>query len=83
MKDFLSVAEVAELMGVSRVAIFKKIQSGEILAQKVGRNYIINREDLDLPKAREITEKQKKFIDKSVDRVIDEYEETLILLKDV
>ncbi len=82
MSEFLSAAEVAKLLGISHVAVFKKIKSGEIPAQKVGRNYVIKREDLFLPGEKRVTEKQKAFIDQSVDRVIDEYGETLKLLKD-
>lgn len=82
MDELLSTSEVAKLLGVSRVAVFQKIKSGEIPAQKVGRNYVIKREDLLLPGEKRVTDQQKAFIDQSVDRVIDEYGETLKLLKD-
>lgn len=44
--QLLSTAQVAKILGISRIAVFKNIQSGKIKAQKVGRNYIIKREDL-------------------------------------
>lgn len=39
MKDLLSTQEAANIFGVNRVTVFNKIQSGEIQASKVGRNY--------------------------------------------
>ena len=44
-KKYFSAPELAKLLGVSRTAIFKRIQSGQIHAEKVGRNYIIPREE--------------------------------------
>ncbi|MDP2624692.1 MAG: excisionase family DNA-binding protein [Candidatus Peregrinibacteria bacterium] len=82
MEIFLSTIQAAELLGVSRITVFKKIKSGEIPAKKVGKNYIIKREDLMIPGDKSISEKQKKFIGESVGRVIEDYGETLKLLKD-
>ncbi|MBU0578287.1 helix-turn-helix domain-containing protein [Patescibacteria group bacterium] len=41
MNDFISTAEAAKILGISRVSVFNKIKSGDIKAVKVGRNYII------------------------------------------
>ena len=45
-KDFYTTAELATLLGISRVAVFKKIKSGSIKAQKVGRNFVIFKKDI-------------------------------------
>ncbi len=83
MNQFLSTLQAAKILGISRVALFNKIKSGEIKAMKVGRNYIIPREEImDRPKKGELSEVRKAEIDKGVDRVILEYGETLKLLKD-
>ncbi|MFH1012123.1 MAG: helix-turn-helix domain-containing protein [Candidatus Peregrinibacteria bacterium] len=83
MNEFLSTAEAAKILGVSRVTLFNRIKSGEIKAMKVGRNYIIAREEImDLSKKGELSDKKKTEIDKGVDRVWKEYGETLKLLKD-
>ena len=47
-KDFLTTTEVSKVLGISRIAVFKKIKSGEIKAQKNGRNYIIHRNDFSI-----------------------------------
>lgn len=44
--QYYSTTQVAKILGISRIAVFKNIKSGKIRAQKVGRNYIINVDDL-------------------------------------
>ncbi len=45
-KDFYSTAELAEVLGISRIAVFKRIKSGSIKAQKMGRNFVIFKKDI-------------------------------------
>jgi len=47
-KKFISTTEAAKILGISTVAVFKKIKSGALPAQKVGRNYVIDAKDLGL-----------------------------------
>lgn len=75
-KDYISTAEAAETMGISRQAVLKKINEKKIKAKKVGRNYIINRTDLPVLFG-DISTQEKKQIDRAVDKVFDHYEETL------
>ena len=42
--DFVSVAQAAELLGITRQAVLKRIRAGNLRATKVGRNYIVPRE---------------------------------------
>lgn len=46
-KEFVSTGELAEILGISRIAVFKRIKRGEIKAVKVGRNFVIKKSDLD------------------------------------
>ena len=79
-KQFYSVAEVAEMLGISRIAVFKKIKVGQIKAQKVGRSYIILKEDLMEVLGHTLSSKNKADIDKAVRKAVDEYGETFKLL---
>ena len=79
-KRFVSTTGLALLLGISRQAIFKKIKAGEIKAKKIGRNFIIDKGDLTEILGAVLTEKQKQEIEKSVDKTISEYGETLKLL---
>lgn len=79
-KRFLSTIELAKILGISRIAVYKKIKKGEIKAIKVGRNFIIDKKDLGGITDKKLTEKDKLFIKDTVSRVIEEYGETLRLL---
>jgi len=80
IKDILSIQELADILGISRIAVFNKVKRGQIKAQKVGRNYVIYRKDvLDLV-SDEVSDKLKKEIDNGVDRVVSEYGQALKLL---
>ncbi len=79
-KKFLSTAELAEILGISRVAVFKKIKKGEIKATKVGRNFIIDKKDLGGILGKTLTKKEKSEIEKAVKKTVKEYGETLKLL---
>lgn len=71
----LSTSEVAKILKISRIAVFKKIKNGEINAKKVGRNYIIPREEVLKALGLVIGEKSKAEIDAIVKRGVKEYGE--------
>lgn len=77
-KDYLSTSELAKILGISRVAVFKKIKKGEIKAVKIGRNFVIEKKDLD--KLTNLAEAQKAEIKRSIEKTLKEYGETLRLL---
>ena len=77
----ISSTELAKILGISRVAVFKKIKAGQIKAVKVGRNYIINKEELGGILNDDLTRGDKEMIDEVVKRVVKEYGETLELLR--
>ncbi len=83
-KDAISVAELAKLIGISRVAVFNKIKKGQIRAQKVGRAYVIQLEDVQhlLPSKGEhiLSEESKRDIIHAVEKVVKDYGEALKLL---
>lgn len=79
-KQLYSTAEVAKILGISRVAVFKKINTGEIKAKKVGRNFIIEKKDLPEILGLALRESNKEEIEKSVQKTVREYGETLKLL---
>jgi excisionase family DNA binding protein len=81
MEDLLTTSEAAKLLGVSRVAVFQQIKTGRLAAKKLGKMYLIKLEDLPLPST-PLNESKKENLNQSVDKVIDDYGETLRLLKD-
>ncbi len=45
-EDYYTTQELAKLLGISRVAVFKKIKSGEIKAVSIGKTYLIPKSSL-------------------------------------
>jgi len=64
------------MLNLSRVHVFRLIQSGQIPAIKIGRNFAIRKSDLGIY-AGELSTKEKNNVNRSVDKVIKEYGETI------
>ncbi len=79
-KPYFTVKEIAELLGLSRVAVFKRIQSGKIKAQKVGKTYIIEKAELGKVLRTQIREEDKLKIEAAVKKTIKEYGDVLKML---
>ena len=79
-KQYLSIPELAKLLGLSRVAVFKKVKSGEIPAVRIGRNYAISLRFIDKILGKILSEADKKEIDAAVEKTVQEYGEVLKLL---
>ena len=81
-KLFFSAPEVAKMLKVSRMTIINKIGQGLIKAEKIGRNYIIPREEVEhvLYGKKDLTEKEKKEISSAVEKAIEEYGHAIRML---
>lgn len=81
---YISVEELANMLGISRIAVFKKIKKGQVPAHKIGRAYAISVEDVsDIiggHGSNILTEEKKIEIKNAVEKVVKEYGETLKLL---
>ena len=53
-KDFYTTTELAKILGISRISVFKRVGNGSINARKMGRNFIIFKKDVDLKILRSI-----------------------------
>ncbi len=53
-KDFFTINELAKLLGISRISVFKRVRQGSIKGQKMGRNFVIFKKDVDLIKLKNI-----------------------------
>lgn len=76
-KKLFSTAEIAKILGISRVAVFKKIKSGEIKATRVGRNYVISDKVLTQVLGKKFTANQKREIEAAVRKTVKEYGDVL------
>jgi excisionase family DNA binding protein len=77
---YITIPELARLLGVSRIAIYNRVKKGQIPAIKIGRNYVITDKTMTEILGKKTTEEGKKRIDVAVDRTVREYGEVLKLL---
>jgi len=71
-KKYLSTVEAAKVLGISRIAVFKRIQKGQLPAEKIGGVYAIDPVVLGLGGG-EPSKKIKRKISRAIDRVFKEY----------
>ena len=76
-KKYITIPELAGLLGVSRIAIYRRVKKGQIPAEKIGRNYVITDETVASILGKKTTEKRKKRIDAGIHRTVQEYGEVL------
>lgn len=79
--EYLSIAQVAKILRISRVAVYKRVKKGDLESIRIGKIYAIPRESI-LKKIRKIrghnlTSEEKMTIEKAVEKTFDEYGEVL------
>ncbi len=77
---YITIPKLAEILGISRIAVYKKVKKGEIKAMKIGRNYAIHRKFVDNIFGKELNSHEKREIDTAVRKTVREYGEVLKLL---
>ncbi len=80
VQHYISTIELAKILGISRIAVFKKIKLGQIPAKKQGRNFVIDKRDIPAISGAVLSVRARKEIDAAVQKTIKEYGETLRLL---
>ena len=74
-KNMYSTSEVASILHLSRIEIFRKIKAGKIKAQKIGRNYVIPYDSVEEILGDTIGTHKKEEIEKVIDKALEEYGE--------
>ncbi len=76
-EKYLTIPELAKLLGVSRIAIYNRVKKGQIPATKIGRTYIITDQTIANILGKGVTREGKKRIDAAVRKTVREYGEVL------
>ncbi len=74
---YITIPELAKHLGISRIAVYRKVKKGQISAKKIGRVYIISSRQVAQILGEELSEPKKRQIDMAVKKVVQEYGETL------
>ena len=48
-REFRSIPEAAAVLGISRIAVFKKVKKGQLAAIRIGRNWAVSAAALQSP----------------------------------
>jgi len=76
-KKYITIPQMAKILGVSRIAVYKKVKKGEIEAIRIGRNYAIHKKSVANILGKDLKDKDKKEIDKAVKKTLEEYGDVL------
>ena len=78
--DYITIPQLAQILGISRIAVYKKVKKGKIKAIKIGRNYLIPKKYILVILGKALGEEEKRQIDKAIKKTVEEYGEVLKLL---
>jgi len=76
-EKYITIPRLAELLGVSRISIYKKVKKGQIPAIRIGRNYAITDQTIAQVLGEELSKKGKRQIDTAITKTIEQYGEVI------
>ncbi|MHC4488699.1 MAG: helix-turn-helix domain-containing protein [Planctomycetota bacterium] len=78
--EYITIPQLARILGLSRVAVYKKVKKGQIKAVRIGRTFAIPRKYVASILGKALAQEDKKQIDDAVKKTVKEYGQTLKLL---
>ena len=78
--QYITIPQLAKMLGISNAAVHKKVKSGQIKATRIGKNYVISDSDITTILGKKLSEADEKRIDTAIRKVIKEYGELLRIL---
>ena len=80
LKKWYSTVEVAKILRITRHAVAKRIKTGNLKAEKVGRNFAVSHSVLLEALGRDVGPKKKEEIEEAIDKAMKDYSETFRML---
>ncbi len=77
---YITIPQLAKMLGLSRVAVYRKVKKGQIKAIKIGRTFAIDQKYVANILGKVLGEEDKKQIDAAVEKTVKEYGQVLKLL---
>jgi len=78
--EYITIPQLAKLLGVSRIAVYKKVKNGRIKAVKIGRTFAIPQNQIMAILGKTLRKEDKKEIDDAVNKTVKQYGKVLKLL---
>ena len=79
-EEYLTIPQLAKMLGISRIAVYRKVKKGQIKAEKIGRSYAISRKQATGRISGNLTEKDKRLITRAVRKTVRDFGEAIKLL---
>ena len=76
-QKYITIPQLAKLLGLSRIEVYRKVKKGQIPATKIGRVYAISDRNITYILGKEISAKAKRRVDAAVRKTVREYGEVL------
>ncbi len=76
-EKYITIPQLAKLLGVSRISIYKKVKKGQIPAIRIGRNYAITDQTISQVLGAELSGNEKRQIDAAINKTVEQYGEVL------
>lgn len=76
-EKYITIPQLAQLLGLSRVEVYRRVRKGQIKAEKIGRMYVIRDKEVGHILGKKLTSKDKGQIEKAVKKAVKEYGEVL------
>jgi len=76
-QKYITIPQLAKLLGLSRIEVYRKVRKGQIPAIRIGRNYAISDSDVAHILGEKMSSKNKRQVSLAVKRVVREYSEVL------
>ena len=77
IEKYITIPELAKLLGLSRIAVYQRVKKGQIPATKIGKMYVITDKTVAEVLGKKVSEKGKARIDSAVQRTVKEYGDVL------
>lgn len=74
---FITIPQLAKLLGISRIAVYNQVKGGKIAATRVGRIHVISDQTVREVLRKRVGELDKQRVDRAVQKVIRDYGEVL------
>ena len=79
---YLSIPEVAKILGISRIAVYKRVKKGDIESIRVGNQYVISDSRVSEIIGKATSPAKQKKIELAIKRFVEEYRDLIIRLGD-
>ena len=73
----VTIPQLAEMLGISRIAVYKKVKAGQIPATKGGRFYVISDRTVNEVLRKALRPRDKQRVDRAVKKVVQDYGDVL------